>query len=181
MVSPYREILGSELDQLPPSLRDFHDVETEWTGEADFRVTRGRGWLRNLVAWLGGLPPAGERVRVILHCQAESDRGKRTEVWNRDFSGFKMRSVQWARDGLLMENFGWLILAYRLQVEPPVLRLGVVRAWVGGIPIPLCLAPTGEGVEKGEPDGSLSIRVAAFAPLLGQIVSYAGTLRPRGE
>jgi len=178
MPSPYRELLGPDLDRLPPALREFHDVETCWQGEAEFTVTRGKGWLRNLVAWLGGLPPAGEKVRVSLRCQAESAKGRRAEVWNRDFNGFPMRSVQWAEGGLLMEKFGLLTLAYRLSVEPPAMRLWVVRAWVLGIPIPLFLAPTGQGFERAEENGSLSIRVAAFAPLLGQVVSYEGTLRP---
>src|SRR5438067_2092278 len=74
MPSVYRRLLGPALDSLPPTLRDFHDVETEWRGHARFRITRARGRLRNLVATLGRLPPAGEAVAVRLRVVAEGAR-----------------------------------------------------------------------------------------------------------
>lgn len=177
MPSPYRSVLGSELDRLPPWLRDFHSIQTGWSGKAVFRVTRGKGLLRNLVAWLGGLPPAGEKVPVELSCRAEQRGDRWVEVWDRNFQGFRMRSSQWAQYGMLVESFGWISLGYKLHVEPPSLRLEVIKAWVAGIPVPLFLAPTGEGLEKGNPDGSISVRAAAIAPILGQIVCYEGLLR----
>ena len=175
MPSPYRQLLGIELDRLPSTLRAFHDVETSWRGEALFRVVRGDGWVRNLVAWLGGLPHSGEKVPVILTCTGAVRGGRRVEQWDRDFNGFRMRSTQWVWRGLLVESFGWLTLGYRLHVEPPGLRLEVSRAWVAGIPFPLFLAPTGEGLEVGDAHG-MNIRVSAFAPMLGLIVRYEGRL-----
>ncbi len=169
MPSVYRRLLGPALDALPPTLRDFHDVETEWRGHARFRITRGRGRLRNLVAALGGLPPAGEDVVVRLRVVAEGAR----ERWLRDFGGHKLESVQWPQDGLLMESLGAFRLGFRLTVKPPALRLEPVRAWVLGVPWPLALAPTGDGEEVGRPDGC-AIVARGYAPLLGQLVRYEG-------
>lgn len=169
MPSVYRRLLGPALDSLPPTLRDFHDVGTEWRGHARFRITRGGGWLRHLVATLGRLPPAGEDLTVRLRVVAEGQR----ERWLREFGGHKLQSVQWPQDGLMMEALGALRLGFRVTVEPPALRLKAVRAWVLGVPWPLALAPTGEGEEVGRPDGC-AVVVRAHAPFLGQVVRYEG-------
>jgi hypothetical protein len=171
MPSVYRRLLGPALDALPPTLRHFHDVETEWRGHARFRVTRGRGWLRNLVAALGRLPPAGEDVPVRLRVVAEGPR----ERWLREFGGHEFESVQWPQGGLLMESFGAFRLGFRLTAAPPALRLEPVRAWVLGVPWPLALAPSGDGEEVGRPDGC-AIVARGYAPLLGQLVQYEGLL-----
>jgi hypothetical protein len=171
MPSVYRRLLGPALDSLPPTLRDFHDVETEWRGHGRFRITRGRGRLRHLVARLGGLPPAGEDVAVRLRVVAEGPR----ERWLREFGGHQFESVQWPQDGLLMETLGALRLGFRVTVEPPALRLKPVRAWLLGVPWPVALAPTGEGEEVGRPDG-IAVVVRGYAPLLGLLVRYEGFL-----
>jgi hypothetical protein len=169
MPSVYRRLLGPAFDALPPTLRHFHDVQTEWRGHARFRITRGRGPLRHLVAALGRLPPAGEDVPVRLRVVAEGPR----ERWLREFGGHKLESVQWAEGGLLMESFGAFRLGFRLTAEPPALRLCAVRAWVLGVRWPLALAPSGDGEEVGRPDGC-AIVARGYAPLLGQLVQYEG-------
>ena len=169
MPSLYRRLLGPAFDTLPPTLRQFHDVETEWRGHARFRITRGRGWLRDLAARAGRLPPAGEDVPLRLRLVAEGER----ERWIRHFGGHKLESVQWAEGGLLVESFGALRLGFRLVVEPPALRLEPARAWLLGLPWPLALAPRGTGVEVGRDDGC-AIVVRAEVPLLGLLVQYEG-------
>jgi hypothetical protein len=167
--STYRTLLGPALDALPPALRRFHDVTGEWRGSARFRITRGQGFLRNLAANLGGLPPAGDDVPVRLRIMAEGDG----ERWLRDFGGHRLESVQRARGGLLVESFGAVALGLRLVAEPPALRLEPVRAWLAGVPWPRALAPTGTGVEVGRDDGC-AIVATAYAPLPGEIVRYEG-------
>jgi hypothetical protein len=169
MTSLYRRILGPAFDTLPRSLRQFHDVETEWRGRASFRVTRGGGRLGNLVANLGGLPPAGEDVAVRLRVVREGDG----ERWVRDFGGHRLESVQRMWRGLLVESLGPVTLGFRLVAEPPALRLVPARAWVLGVPWPLALAPRGSGVEVGRDDGC-AIVARAEAPLLGLLVRYEG-------
>ena len=170
MTSLYRRLLGPSFDRLPPALRRFHDVTTEWRGHARFRVTRGRGWLRNLLARLGGLPRAGDDVPVKLRIIAEGDG----ERWVREFDTHRLESVQRAWRGLLVESFGALTLGFRLAVEPPALRLSPARVWVlGGLPWPRFLAPHGHGVEVGREDGC-AIVATAEAPLLGMLARYEG-------
>jgi len=175
MASLYRRLLGPAFDTLPPTLRDFHDVATDWVGHADFTITRSPGWGRNLVANLGGLPRAGERVPIRVRLVAEGD----AERWVREFPGQKVESVQRAWDGLLVENFGAVTLGFKLVVEGPVLRLLPARTWVLGVPVPYWLGPHGDGREEGVADGC-QIVARAFAPLLGKIVQYEGLVR-KGE
>src|SRR4051794_1186451 len=98
----YPGLLGPAFDAPPPALRHFPDAETEWRGRAPFRITRGSGLLRNLVAGLGRLPRAGEAVPMRLRVVAEGDG----ERWIRDFGGHRLESVQRAWRGLLIESFG---------------------------------------------------------------------------
>jgi hypothetical protein len=169
MPSVYRRLLGSALDALPPALRRFHDVETEWCGQALFRITRGRGWLRGFLADRAGLPREGETVPMHLRIVAEGD----AEHWQRDFGGRRLESVQRAWRGLLIERFGAVTLGFRLVAEPPALRLVPARFWCLGVPWFHRLAPYGDGFEIGREDGC-AITATAYAPLLGMLVRYEG-------
>ena len=169
MTSLYRRILGPTFDTLPRSLQQFHDVETEWRGRASFRVTRGRGWLRNAAANLGGLPAAGEAVPLTLRVVREGDG----ERWVRDFGGHRMESFQRAWKGLLVESLGGVTLGFRLVAELPALRLVPARVWVLGVPWWTALGPRVSASEVGRDDGC-AIVVRAEAPLLGLLVRYEG-------
>jgi hypothetical protein len=169
MSSLYRRLLGAAFDTLPPTLQNFHDVTTAWSGRADFRITRGRGLLRNFVATMGGLPAAGDDVPMHLRIIKEGDG----ERWIREFAGRKLVSLQKAADGLLVESFGSITLGFRLVAAPPELQLIPARAWILGMPFPRALAPSGTGIEVGRDDGC-AIVARAFAPLLGEIVRYEG-------
>ena len=144
-------------------------METQWHGHADFKITRGRGFLRGLIAWAGGLPPAGAAVPMRLRIVAEGEG----ERWIREFGTHRLESVQRAWNGLMVESFGAITLGFRLVIEGDALRLVPARAWVLGIPWPLWLAPHGTGIEIGQTDGC-SIVARAELPLLGLLVQYEG-------
>ena len=169
MPSLYRRILGPAFDTLPMTLQQFHDVETEWTGHASFRITRGPGWLRNLVAGLGGLPAAGEAVPMKLRIVREGDG----ERWIREFGGKRLESVQRLWNGLMVETIGAVTLGFQLVAEPPALKLVPARLWMLGIPWFVALGPHGSGIEIGRDDGC-AIVARAEVPLLGQLVQYEG-------
>jgi hypothetical protein len=175
MPSVYRRILGGELDRLPASLRRFHDIEAPWAGVSMARVERGATWLHRFVAAAGGLPPAREQCPLRLDIVPCVRWGRQGESWRRDFGGFVLESFQWAQNGLLMESFGWLSMAFHLRVEPPRLILEVAGVRCAGIPLPRLLAPGGTGVEEGSEDG-VSFVATATAPLLGMVARYSGCL-----
>jgi Domain of unknown function (DUF4166) len=169
----YRRLLGDAFDRLPPVWRRFHDSPTGGSGSGTFRVTRGKGRLANLLANLGGLPRAGDAVPVRLRVVVEGER----ERWVREFPACRMETVQWARDGLLVEAVGPVRLGLRVQPEGEVLRFDVVRAWVLGVPVPRWLAPRASAVTVAR-DDAWEVDVSLAAPLLGLLVRYQGLLTP---
>ena len=58
----YQSLLGEQFALLPEPLRRFHGSPVGGCVEGTFRVERGRGFLRSLLADFGKLPPAGENV-----------------------------------------------------------------------------------------------------------------------
>src|SRR5258707_15637629 len=101
-LSLYRRVLGPQFDSLPEVLRRFHGASGGGRAHGTLRVERAAGWLRNSLASLLGFPAAGEAVPVHLQIDVDRDR----ERWVREFGGHKLVTVQWARDGYLMERAG---------------------------------------------------------------------------
>lgn len=169
----YRRVLGEQFDALPEVLRRFHTIPGGGAAGGTLRVQRGRGWLRNALASLLGLPRAGTEVPVQLRVQVDGDR----ERWVRSFRGQPVVSLQWARDGLLMERAGLFSFSCRLVVAGPRLVFDFQRAWVAGVPLPRLFAPFVESYLDAEENGWwLLVRI--FAPVLGEIVSYEGWIEP---
>ena len=174
MTTLYRRLLGDKFDRLPPTLRDFHQVDRERHFHAKFKITRGKGFFKNVVAKLGGLPPAGENVPMRLRVVPDGER----EHWHREFGKHKLSSIQWEQNGLLMEKLGPVTLAFRLETDSTTLYLHRVKAWgLNFLRLPLFLAPNGEGIETGQENGCAIIARASM-PLLGQLVQYEGLVLP---
>lgn len=169
----YPRVLGAQFDALPEALRRFHTTPGGGSASGTLRVERGRGWLRNALASLLGLPRAGNEVPVQLRIQVEGDR----ERWVRSFRGQPVVSLQWAHNGLLMERAGLFSFSCRLAVTGPRLVFDFQRAWFAGVPLPRPFAPFVESYLDAEETGWwLLVRI--FAPVLGEIVSYEGWVEP---
>lgn len=176
MPSVYRQILGDELDLLPGTLRQFHDVENPCHFAGMARVTRGSTPLHHLAAWFGGLPPQRDSCQLKLAIEPATRFGVRGEIWRRQFDEFPLQSFQWAHRGLLYESFGWLSMVFQLKVSPPQLTLKVVSTRFAGIPLPPFSAPTGIGIETGKTEG-IQFEANALAPILGLVVRYQGLIK----
>ena len=112
----YRRVLGDDrFSALPGVLQRFHDAPTGGRARGTIDVTRGPGWLRNLVASLMGLPRSERDAPVVLEVRVEGER----ERWVRHLQGRRLVTVQWARGDLLMESFGPSFFSSKLEVEGP--------------------------------------------------------------
>ncbi len=65
-LSLYRRVLGPHFDELPEVLKRFHDNAGGGHARGSFRVVRGDGIVRNIVAGMLRMPRAGENVPIHL-------------------------------------------------------------------------------------------------------------------
>lgn len=185
----YPRALGDAWDALPEPLRACHDPSPSLEAEGSFTVTRSRSWLARVVLALAGMPPAGRDVAVRLEVRALRDE----QIWERDFAGFRMTTIQsLAPGGLMAERRGPLELLFRLDTEARALvyRPAGLRLRVGPlrIPLPSWCGPRVEVRAWCEPDEDdvMHVRVSMSLPLLGEAITYGGSLarvdaRPRAH
>ncbi|MBV8634333.1 MAG: DUF4166 domain-containing protein [Burkholderiaceae bacterium] len=172
----YQQILGSDWDALPASIRAMHTLQGRLEARGLARVERGTGLLARLSAWLNGFPEAGENVPVTVRFELAEG----VECWQRDFGGKRFTSYQSAgkgsgKDKLLNERFGPITFGIALQLDQGKLRL-IMRRWrFCGVPLPMFLAPGGDTYEHVE-DGRFCFHVEINQPGIGMIVRYRGWL-----
>jgi hypothetical protein len=173
----YRRLLGEAWHALPEPLRRMHDISDVLVAQGVARVDRGTGLLARLIAATFRFPRAGHDIPITVTFRAGAGR----EIWQRDFAGRWMQSVQQAGRGrferLLHERFGPFGFGLALVTEPGRLRF-VVRRWtLFGLPLPRGLAPRGDAFESVD-DGRFNFHVEIGHPLTGLIVRYRGWLVP---
>jgi Domain of unknown function (DUF4166) len=171
--SLYRRVLGARFESLPEVLKRFHGGTTGGRARGRFRVERGRGRMRNLLASLSGFPPAGEDVPVGLEVMVKGDR----ERWSRKFPGNTFTTWQWADGELLMERVGSIVFSSSLEIDGPFLRYPFRRAWLLGIPLPRKLSPHVVGWVRAGDDG-WQVEVRISVPFFGELVHYEGWVEP---
>ena len=174
----YQRILGPAWRELPPAVRELHASRATTVVIGRARVLGGANALARAVARAFGFPPAADDVDL----RVTFERARGVEVWRREFASRRLTSVQYEGRGrferLLCERFGPFEFGMALTVSGG--RLGyVVRRWSFlGFPLPRRLAPRGESFES-EAHGVFRFQVEVVVPLLGRIVGYSGSLRPR--
>ena len=172
----FQSALGEHWQQLPPCVQRLHSGEgvSSFSGRAD--VTRGRGLLAGLAAWLLGLPRAGQAVPLTV----AMTRTPRREQWERNFAGRRLRSVLTPspRPGHVRERFGLANYELELPLQDAALHFTVRRGWLLGIPMPSALLPK-SCTREFALDGVFHFDVGLYAPLTGSlIVRYRGWLEP---
>ena len=171
--SLYRRVLGSHFDELPEVLKRFHHGVGGGSGRGTFRVVRGDGTVRDIVAGMLRMPRAGENVPIHLEVKVNGDR----ERWLRHFPDRCTRTVQWADGNLLMERFGLTSFSSALVVHGSRVHYEFRRAWFAGILLPVWISPYVDGcVDAGDTGWQVSVHI--FAPFLGEIVRYEGWVEP---
>jgi hypothetical protein len=174
--SLYRRLLGPLYDELPEVLRRFHDAPDGHRARGWLDVARGRGLLRNAIAWILGMPAAGSGVEVELAIAVEGTR----ERWVRHFGGQRVETVQWADGGLLMESLGPTSFASGVHADGSGLHYVFRRAWLGPLPFPRWFSPRISGEAIGEGD-AWRVTVRIEAPIVGLLIRYEGPVRPVEE
>lgn len=171
--SIYRQVLGTQFDNLPPRLKSFHDAlgKTAYAGEAE--VEGPRGFLATILAILIGAPSRSGRGTIQFILEATS----RQEHWTRIFAGKTMRSTL-RPDGLwLVERLGAAKAHLALSIDGSYLRMKLVRLTMLGIPCPQWLMPR-VVADECQRDDRLYFIVEAEVPFAGRVIAYRGYLEP---
>lgn len=171
----YRHILGNAWLQLPSSIQTMHDLHDIKSVEGLATVTRGTNGAARLIAALFRFPQAGSDIPVRVDFTLKGGK----EYWQRTFAGKRFLSVQsegrGRYDRLICERFGLCTFGLAVMIEDNKLHL-IIRRWdILGIPLPLCLAPSGYSYES-EGDGKFHFHVEITLPIIGLIVRYEGSL-----
>ena len=172
----YLRLLGSAWFDLDPVVRQVHVAGQVIT--ATLEIRHGKGLLARIVRSALRLPtPADGRDTTV---RITPDAG--TERWARLFGRRSLVTVQRAlSDGCLGERTGLLEFRFRLHAAGGALSYAQVGAvltfgrW--GIPLPRWIAPRVEAREEREGDGGRAhVHVRIFAPMIGLLMSYEGSL-----
>jgi hypothetical protein len=177
----YPDALGGGWSTLPEPLRACHDPCPSLEAEGRFTVTRSRSWLARMILFMAQMPPDGDDVALRLGVRAHPDH----QIWERDFDGFRMTTVQaLLPDGRMAERKGAIELLFRVTVDGDavVYSPAGVRLCAFGlrIPFPSWLGPRVEArawCEPGEP--TMNVRVSMSVPVVGALVTYGGPLAIR--
>ena len=169
----YQSLLGEQFALLPEPLRRFHGAPAGGCVQGVFRVERGCGFLRNLLAELARLPPAGEEVPLRLDVRVAQGE----EHWTRTFGALQLFTRQYARDGRLHETHPPWKLRIRLGATREGMQLEHERCYFFGIPLPRFCAPRVESFVEARGE-SWFAAVTIGLPLVGMVCRYSGEVRP---
>jgi hypothetical protein len=167
----YRRLLGARFDDLPPPVRELHDLTgpATWHGRAD--VERGTSLVARVMATLLSFPPTGRDQLLSVTFKPEDGH----EIWRRQFGDRLFPSLQYERDGRLFERVGPTSLVFDLDASPAGLALVLIGVRFLGIPLPRLLHPKVRTFER-EQGGRYCFEVESALPLLGLLVRYSGWL-----
>jgi hypothetical protein len=169
----FRRVLGARFDALPPAVARVHG------GHAN-RALRGRGRARggrSPLMWLGrrllGLPQPGAYPEIAVDIAIDPGG----ETWTRNFgvTHFTSRLCVGADPGQFVERFGPLRFTFEVDPTTAGFRWRFVGWRLGGLPLPLGLAPQIRARAFARDDG-YQFRVVTAHPWLGVLFAYAGRL-----
>lgn len=176
----FRRLLGSAFDDLPPAIRQAHDVQGFLALEGEADATGPDNWTGSAIAFLFRLPRPGKSLPVRVEMRSEADG---SETWTRIYPGVTMRSNLRNPDSATRqvdEVFGPVAVRLAWQSTTDGLELEILRARLFGIPLPRFLRPRSNARESIDAGGSFHFDVPIALPLIGTIVHYRGWLKVVG-
>jgi hypothetical protein len=166
----YRRAMGEAFDQLPPAVRQMHEVNGNAGAAGSGSVSVGTSFWARLLCRLMHLPPTGDYPVHVTFAERDG-----VETWTRDFGGYRFASRLRQSGRGVTEQFGPLRFRFDLPSDRDGLRM-VLQAWTFfRAPLPLFLAPRIEAAEWEEA-GNFRFNVVVALPFVGPIIRYSGWL-----
>ena len=173
-MSLFQRALGHRFNDLPKSVRDFHDARGDRTYEGVVTVEHGRSMLASLARKMGGFPAASSNIPFAMSVTSDGDR----EHWVRRFADHVTASTVRIdpRSLRVYERFGPFSCALDLEARSHELRVGVQRPTLFGVPLPKVISPISHAREWGEDKFHFDIGASFESGEL--IIRYHGWLNP---
>ena len=176
-------LLGSTIDDLPPTVRRFHASTEDVVGTGTFSIEQARSRAGRLLSRAMGMPRAAGELPVALSItrRVHAADGPRVEHWKRTFDGEVIASSQTTDGRHLVERIGRVELRFAVVVESRRLRFRHVgtRLRIGRLGLRLARSVSPAIIASvGAVGESLDVSVRICAPLFGTLLHYAGRLEP---
>ena len=173
----HQQVMGDTWRLLPPCLKAVHKSGPYLKVSGMAAITRGRGLMARVLAWMLRFPKEASKVPVSV----TFERFGSFDKWTRDFGGQVFSSTFSAGLGrfehLLCERFGPFLFGMALVPEGNRLRL-VMRRWSFlGVPLPDMLVPRGNSCEFAVNE-RFNFDVEITLPIFGFVIRYKGFLNP---
>jgi hypothetical protein len=168
----YQKFLGEEFEQLSPNLKEFHQSKKPVRALGEFRVTRGKNLMANVLANIAGLPGDFTSAEAELIVRPFPDK----ETWNRRIADKKVISKQWLENGFLVERFKIVRIYLTAQVTDGDLIIVDAASTIMWISMPPFFTPIVFATGKDIGDG-IAIEVEIGFRPFGRIVNYSGIVK----
>lgn len=178
--TPVEAWFGPDYSRLHPQLRALHRDGGHLTGPLVVTLGRGlAGWVGTRLARRLGIPMQAASNTLTVAIRSDADGLH----WDRCFNGstnFRsvFRPVGTFPSGHWLEQSGRLRLALGVDLRDGGWRWVSRRAWLGPVPVPLWLLPRTTAGKWIDAQGGYRFSVRLAWPVLGTLLSYAGTLHP---
>jgi hypothetical protein len=168
---------GDGFARLHPLLQQLHRQGGRLRGPVTVEYGRGIGrWVGARLARRLGIPAEGEGHVLEVHIRSD-EQGLH---WDRCFDGAtRFRSLftpvgRWPA-GWWIERSGRLRLGLRVEVEHGAWHWRCVKAWLGGVRVPLWLLPKTRACKQAHGD-RYRFEVSVALPVVGRVLCYRGDL-----
>lgn len=170
----YPRAMGHAFSDLPEPLQAFHSVDHTVLYKGRVTVTHGSA-LTRLIAKSGGMPVKSGEMPFSFRATRDGEK----EIWERNFDGHMTRSLQWMHaDGVVAERVGTSEFLMAPRVDGDTLHIPITGVRGFGLPMPLAVLSSAEGIEGVTEDGQITFDVHASVRGLGLVIRYQGVIAP---
>lgn len=170
--SVYQKILRQDFDKLGPSLQFSHGSEKLVKASGIIDVEYGENIFVGILNRISKMPPKGLQQKVTLTVE----RTDNEEVWTRDFQGKIFRTIQFEKNGYMIEKSGPAALQFILSekngnihfVQKNMLFFGMVAPKIFG------LQSIANSIED---ENGWKVDVEVRSPLFGLMLKYKGEVK----
>ncbi len=170
-LSIYQKVIGKDFNQLGPNLQYGHAHMPIVKAKGSINVEWGKGFLIRWMNKMNGLPPAGNNQELEL----EIIRDEKIETWNRKFKSTVFSTIQFEKNGLLVEKDGPIAIGFKVHLDGNSFIYEQVYMKFAGIRIPRFIGMKSEA-KVAETNNGWDAEIKVTAPIVGLVLKYSASV-----